>query len=72
MATWSISGLGELTSLGNHQVGNLAIELGEQEELIIAAEDNLLEYFETEVRSGKLGTDTRNGVSLIAGMVTSV
>ena len=50
----------------------MAIELGEQEELIIEAEDNLLEYLDTEVRSGKLRIDTRNGISFIAGIVTSV
>jgi hypothetical protein len=45
-------------------LGNLTIEVGEQEELRIEAEDNLLEYFETEVRGGRLRIKTREGVAL--------
>jgi len=45
-------------------VGNLIIELGEQEKLTIEAEDNLLRYIETEVRGGTLRIETRDGVSL--------
>ena len=35
-------------------IGDMVIELGDKESLRIEAEDNLLEYFETEVRNGKL------------------
>lgn len=45
-------------------LGNLTIELGERESLRIEAEDNLLEYFEIEVRGGTLRIRTRSGVSL--------
>jgi hypothetical protein len=44
--------------------GNLFIEIGETEQLRIEAEDNLLEYIETEVRNGKLTFRTANGVNL--------
>lgn len=45
-------------------VGHLSIELGEEETLRVEAEDNLLEYIETDVRGGILTIDTRAGVSL--------
>lgn len=44
--------------------GNLTIELGEQESLVIEAERNLLEYLESEVRGGELVLETRGGVNL--------
>jgi hypothetical protein len=72
MAISNISSLGDLTRLGNHSVGNLAIELAEHRKLVIEAEDNLMEYSGTEVCSGSPRVDTRNGVPLIAGMTTSV
>lgn len=45
-------------------MGKLSIELGEEETLRIEAEDNLLEYIETDVRGGTLIIKTRDGVSL--------
>lgn len=45
-------------------MGNLSIEVGEREELIIEAEDNLLEYIETEVRGGTLEIGTRDHITL--------
>jgi hypothetical protein len=45
-------------------IGDMTIELGDKESLLIEAEDNLLEYFETEVRNGKLIIGTRDNVSL--------
>ena len=45
-------------------IGDMRIELGDKESLLIEAEDNLLEHFETEVRNGKLIIGTRDNVSL--------
>jgi hypothetical protein len=45
-------------------IGDMSIELGDKESLRIEAEDNLLEYFETEVRNGKLIIGTRDNISL--------
>jgi hypothetical protein len=44
--------------------GKMTIKLGEREELRIEAEDNLLDYFETEMRSGTLRIKTRDGFTL--------
>jgi hypothetical protein len=44
--------------------GNLDIRLGDEEALRIEAEDNLLPYFETEVRNGILEISSRPGVAL--------
>ncbi len=44
--------------------GQLEIEIGDKEELIIEAEDNLLEYFEINVRRGILEIDTRSRVNI--------
>ncbi len=45
-------------------LGNLVIEMGDQEALRIEAEDNLLEYIETEVRGDTLEIGIRQGVNL--------
>jgi hypothetical protein len=44
--------------------GDLDIRLGDEEGLRIEAEDNLLPYFETEVRNGILKISSRPGVTL--------
>jgi hypothetical protein len=44
--------------------GTLTILVGEKEELRIEAEDNLIPYIETGVRSGRLTIETREGVNL--------
>jgi hypothetical protein len=46
-------------------LGNLTIEVGDTESLRIEAEDNLMEYFETEVRNGKLRIGTQEDVRLV-------
>jgi hypothetical protein len=46
-------------------IGNLYIELGEQEQLRIEADDNLLRYFQTEVRDGTLRIEVRDRVTLV-------
>ena len=45
-------------------IGDITVELGDTESLRIEAEDNLMEYFETEVRGGKLTVGTRSNVRL--------
>ncbi|UCH61193.1 MAG: DUF2807 domain-containing protein [Anaerolineales bacterium] len=52
-------------SLELSSVGRLVIELGDQESLRVEAEENLLEYIETEVRGRTLQIGSRRGVSLI-------
>ncbi|MCP4543181.1 MAG: DUF2807 domain-containing protein [Chloroflexi bacterium] len=44
--------------------GDLTIEVGDEEELRIEAEKNLMPYFEAQVVGGMLKIDTRPGVSL--------
>jgi hypothetical protein len=45
-------------------IGGLTIEVGERESLRIEAEDNLMQYFETEVRNGVLEIGVQDGVNL--------
>jgi hypothetical protein len=45
-------------------VGNLYIELGDEDGLVIEAEDNLIEYFETEVDGKMLKIKTRGNANL--------
>ena len=45
-------------------IGHLIIEVGDTESLRIEAEDNLMEYFKTEVRNGKLTIGTQDNVRL--------
>ena len=46
-------------------LGNLTIEVGDEEELRIEAEENLIPYFETEVRNGTLFIRQRNNVRIV-------
>lgn len=46
-------------------LGDLIIEVGEEEGLTIEAEENLLPYLETTVRGGVLTIGSRQGVSLV-------
>jgi hypothetical protein len=59
--TRSISGVNGV-DLGTF--GDVIIEIGDQETLRIEAEDNLIEYFETQVRAGTLHIDTQPGFNL--------
>jgi hypothetical protein len=54
----------DVTGVELATIGTLHVEVGEGEELRIEAEDNLIQYFETDVRNGRLRIDTRNNVSL--------
>jgi hypothetical protein len=44
--------------------GDLQIELGDEERLVIEAEDNLMEYLKSDVRNGRLILETRPSVNL--------
>ena len=44
--------------------GDLFITLGDEEKLVIEAEENLLEHIESKVRNGELVLETRQGVNL--------
>jgi len=46
--------------------GDLTIELGQEEQLLIEAEDNLIPYFETEMRGGILVISQRPNVRLVS------
>jgi len=48
--------------------GDLTIELGDEEELRIEAEENLIPYFDTEVRDGVLVIRQRPNVRLVSRM----
>ena len=49
-----------VTGVNLATIGHLTIELGDTESLRIEAEDNLMEYIETDVRSGKLRIRTQD------------
>ncbi len=61
--TRAVSGISvvELATLGN-----LFIEIGDTESLRIEAEDNLMEYLETDVSGGRLRIRTQDEVNLLA------
>jgi hypothetical protein len=59
--TRSVSGV---TGVNLATLGNLTIEVGDTESFRIEAEDNLMEYFETEVRNGKLRIGTKPNIRL--------
>jgi hypothetical protein len=52
-------------------IGNLVIEMGDQESLRIEAEDNLLEHFRTEVSGGELRIGTDLGTNVIPTKVVN-
>ncbi|MEA3438887.1 MAG: head GIN domain-containing protein [Chloroflexota bacterium] len=56
--------VGGITSVSVANQGDLYIELGEQEKLVIEAEDNLLEYIESDVRGGELVLETSSEVNI--------
>ena len=59
--THAVSGV---TGVELATLGTLHIELGDTESLRIEAEDNLMEYIETDVLSGKLRIGTRDDVNI--------
>lgn len=56
--------LSGVTSVRVANQGDLQIELGDQEKLVIEAEDNLMDYIQSDVRGGTLTLDTQNLVNL--------
>lgn len=59
-----IRAVSRVTGVNLATIGHLTIELGDTESLRIEAEDNLMEYIETEVRSGKLFIESQENVRL--------
>jgi hypothetical protein len=59
--TRAVSGV---TGVNLATIGHLIIEVGDTESFRIEAEDNLMEYLETEVRSGGLRIGTQDRVNL--------
>jgi hypothetical protein len=55
----------DFTGVALSGIGNLYIEVGDEEALRIEAEDNLLPYLETEVRGTTLEITTRENVNLL-------
>ena len=56
-----VSGFTDIAMAG---MGKLTIEVGEEESLRIEAEDNLIEYLETEVSNGKLRIGVQRNIRL--------
>ena len=52
-----------ITGVNLATIGHLIIEVGDTESLRIEAEDNLMEYLETEVRNGRLRIGTQDRVN---------
>jgi hypothetical protein len=59
--TRAVSGI---TGVNLATIGHLFIEMGDTESLRIEAEDNLMEYLETEVSSGRLRIGTNDDIRL--------
>jgi len=53
-----------ITGVALATLGKLRIELGDKEKLIIEAQENLLQYFETNVNNGILKIKTRNFINI--------
>ncbi len=56
--------VGSFTGVNLATLGNLHIELGRKEKLVIEAEDNLIDYFEIFIRNDILIIRTQRGVNL--------
>jgi hypothetical protein len=53
-----------VTGVNLATISDLTITVGDTESLRIEAEDNLMEYFETTVRNGKLRIETQDNIKL--------
>ena len=53
-----------VTGVNLATIGDLSIEVGDTESFRIEAQDNLMEYIETEVRNGQLRIETQDNVNL--------
>jgi len=58
--------LGDITSVTLATMGDLTIELGDEERLLIEAEENLLPYFVADVNDGSLTIKTKPDANLSA------
>jgi hypothetical protein len=58
--------VGNLSRVELTMPGTLSIAAGDTESLRVEAEDNLLEYIQTDVRAGTLRIETRPGINLRA------
>jgi hypothetical protein len=56
--------VGSFTAVELATLGTMHIDVGEREDLRVEAEDNLLEYIESDVRNGRLRIDTQANVNL--------
>jgi hypothetical protein len=56
--------IGDISAVELATQGRLYIEMGGSESLRIEADDNLMEYIETDVRASKLVIDNRRGTNL--------
>ena len=56
--------VGDFTGVALAGIGELTIEVGERESLRIKADDNLMQYFDTEVRNGVLEIGVQDGINL--------
>lgn len=57
-----VSGFNEIEFTG---IGNLIIEQGDEESLVVEADDNIIGLIETEVRGGELHLGFKRGVSIV-------
>jgi hypothetical protein len=57
-----VSGFDEIQFTG---IGNLIIEQGDEEELIVEADDNIIGLIETEVRGNELHIGFKRGVNIV-------
>lgn len=62
--TEEVRQIDKVTQVDLATIGVLFIEIGDHVELTIEAEDNLLEYIETNVRHGRLTIDNEDGIQL--------
>lgn len=62
--TREVRGIDEVRGVSNATIGDLHIEIGDAPSLRIEAEDNLLDYIETEVRGDVLHIETERGVNI--------
>jgi hypothetical protein len=58
--------LGSFSGVSLTNFGDLYIELGNKEEIRIVAEDNLIEYFETEIEGNILKIKTRDNTNIVS------
>ena len=53
-----------ITGVNLSSIGNLTIEYGAEEKIVIKADDNLIPYITTEVKNGILDIGTQDGINI--------